>query len=293
MESSEVFGGSLMVSVLANGLAAPPGRPDNPGWIAHKFPYTPEASVPGDAGAEEKKGERMTRIDEISDGIYRISTPATVVQGGFTFNQFLILDDEPLLFHTGLRKMFPVVREAIARVMPVERLRYVAFSHVEADECGALNDFLAAAPGAVPVCSRTAAMVSVDDLADRPSRAMADGEALALGRHTVEWFDTPHLPHAWEAGYLGERATRTLLCGDLLTHPGADLPPITEADILGPSEQLRSQMNYYSQAQNARDMLGRLARWKPATLAIMHGSAWRGDCERLLLALADTLEGRR
>ncbi|HXU06556.1 MAG TPA: MBL fold metallo-hydrolase, partial [Polyangia bacterium] len=122
-----------------------------------------------------------TTVNEIADGIYRISTSSDVVPGGFTFNQFLIVDEEPLLFHTGLRAQFPSVKEAINRVMPVEKLRYVAFSHVEADECGSLNQFLAVAPQAVPVCSRTAAMVSVNDLADRAPRALADGETLRLG----------------------------------------------------------------------------------------------------------------
>lgn len=233
-----------------------------------------------------------TAIHEIADGIFRISTPTDVVPGGFTFNQFLIVDEAPLLFHTGLRKMFPAVREAIARVMPVERLRYVAFSHVEADECGSLNEFLAAAPQAVPVCSRTAAQVSVDDLADRPAKALADGETLALGRRSVEWFDAPHLPHSWESGYLGERTTRTLLCGDLFTHGGSNLPAVTEHDVLGPSEAFRSSMDYYSQAQNVRGQLERFAAWRPQTLALMHGSSFRGDGASLLRALAETLERR-
>ncbi len=231
-----------------------------------------------------------TTTHEIADGIFRICTPTDVVPGGFTFNQFLIVDDEPLLFHTGLRKMFPVVRDAVARVIPLTTLRYVAFSHVEADECGALNDFLAAAPRAVPVCSRTAAMVSVNDLADRPPKALADGEALRLGRHTVEWFDTPHLPHGWESGYLGEQTTRTLLCGDLFTHGGTDLPAVTESDVLGPSEAFRAAMDYYSQAQNIPGMLSRLAEWKPRMLALMHGSSWRGDGAKLLQALAAALK---
>jgi len=204
-----------------------------------------------------------TRVDEIADGIYRISTPSEVVPGGFTFNQFLIRDEEPLLFHTGLRGTFAVVKEAIGRVMPVEQLRYVAFSHVEADERGALNQFLAAAPAAVPVCSRTAAMVSVNDLADRAPRALADGESLRLGRHVVQWHDTPHVPHSWEAGLMTETSTSTFLCGDLFTHAGADVPPVTESDILGPSEQLRAAMSYYSQADDAATTLRRLALLKP------------------------------
>ena len=141
-----------------------------------------------------------------------------------------------MLFHTGPRKMFPLVREAVASILPVERLRYIAFSHVEADECGSLNEWLGAAPQSVPLCGTVAAMVSIGDLADRAPRALADGELLPLGKHSVRWFDTPHLPHAWECGFLTEERTSTLLCGDLFTQGGADLPPITESDILGPSE---------------------------------------------------------
>jgi len=231
-----------------------------------------------------------TRVDEIADGLYRISTPTDLVPGGFTFNQFLVVDDAPLLFHTGLRRMFPAVREAIARVLPVERLRYVAFSHVEADECGSLNEFLAAAPQAAPVCSRTAAMVSINDLADRPPHALGDGETLSLGRRSVRWFDAPHLPHAWECGYLADEKTRTLLCGDLFTHPGNDVPPVTESDILGPSEQMRGMMDYYAHTENSRALLEKLAASEPRTLALMHGSSWRGDGSKLLRALADRLE---
>lgn len=232
-----------------------------------------------------------TNVHEIADGIYRINTPVALPDGsGFSFNQYLIVDDEPLLFHTGLRGLFPLVREAVASVMPVERLRHVSFSHVEADECGALNHWLAAAPASTPLCGSVAAMVSIGDLADRPPRALADGEALSLGRHTVRWFDTPHLPHAWECGFLMEEATRTLLCGDLFTQGGTDNPALTEADVLGPSEAFRHQMDYYSHTRNGRAMLERLAATDPRTLACMHGSAWRGDGAKLLRALADSLE---
>jgi len=230
-----------------------------------------------------------TRIDEIADGIFRISTPTEVVPGGFTFNQFLIVDEEPLLFHTGLRASFGAIKDAIGRVMPVEKLRYVSFSHVEADECGALNQFLAVAPQAVPVCSQTAAMVSVNDMADRAPRTLADGETLRLGRRAIQWHDTPHLPHSWESGLMTETTTKTFLCGDLFTHPGADMPPVTEGDILGPSEQLRGAMNYYSQAGDAAAMLRRLAAFKPRTLALMHVRSWKGDGEKLLIELAERL----
>jgi len=143
-----------------------------------------------------------TRIDEIEDRIYRISTPVAALPGGFTFNQYLIVDEEPLLFHTGLRKLFPLVRGAIESVISVEQLRHLAFSHFEADECGALNEFLAVAPQAAPLCGAVAKMVSVDDVADRPARPLADGEEVILGKHRVRWLDTPHLPHAWDCGYL-------------------------------------------------------------------------------------------
>src|SRR5262245_39584535 len=232
-----------------------------------------------------------TTVHEIADRIYRISTPVPpgVVPGGFSFNQYLVADDEPLLFHTGLRRSFPSISEAVARVLPVERLRYVSFSHFEADECGALNQWLAAAPQAVPVCGRIAAMTSVEDFADRPPRVLADGETLSLGTRRVQWFDTPHLPHAWECGFLMEQHTRTFLCGDLFTQGGADLPPLTESDILGPSEAMRAGLDYYAHAKNSRAMLERLAAAQPTTLACMHGSAWRGDGARLLRALADAL----
>ncbi len=234
--------------------------------------------------------ESGTNVHEIADGIYRINTPVEIPgAGGFSFNQYLIVDDEPLLFHTGLRKMFPLVREAVASILPVEKLRYIGFSHVEADECGSLNEWLAAAPDSVPLCGTVAAMVSIGDLADREPRALADGELLSLGGHCVRWFDTPHLPHAWECGFLMEEQTSTLLCGDLFTQGGADLPPITESDILGPSEAFRKQMDYFSHTKNARAMLERLASTNPTTLACMHGSAWRGDGAKLLRALADEL----
>jgi flavorubredoxin len=235
--------------------------------------------------------ESGTNINEIANGIYRINTPLppSVVPGGFSFNQYLIYADEPLLFHTGPRRMFPLVREAVESVMPVERLRYVAFSHVEADECGSLNDWLAVAPQAVPLCGRIAALTSINDMADRPPRALGDGETISLGQHSIQWFDTPHLPHGWECGYLMEQTTRTLLCGDLFTQPGDGSIPITESDILAPSEAFRQRMDYFSHTKNARAMLERLASTAPNTLACMHGSAWAGDGQQLLRSLADEL----
>ena len=235
-----------------------------------------------------------TNLHEIASGIYRINTPVRNPDGSeFNFNQYLVIDDEPLLFHTGPRRMFPLVAEAIANVLPVERLRHVAFSHFEADECGSLNDLLAAAPDAVAVCSQVAAMVSVNDIASRPPRALADGEVLRTGRRAFKWFDTPHVPHGWECGFMMDLTSRTLLCGDLFTQGGPGGVAITEGDILGPSEAFRLAMDYYAHAPQTAATLDRLAREQPQVLACMHGSAWRGDGAKLLRALAHSLTERR
>ena len=232
-----------------------------------------------------------TNIHEIAEGIYRINTPIELPDGGqFNFNQYLIDDEDPLLFHTGPRKLFPLVREAITRVIPVESLKYVGLSHFEADECGSLNEFLAVAPAAEPVCSRIAAMVSVGDYSDKAPRALADEESLALGDHEVRWLDTPHMPHGWDCGLMMESKTRTFLCGDLFTQGGPGDVALTEADILGPSEAFRKSMDYFTHAPHTRETLERLARQAPVTLACMHGSAWRGDGAALLRALADALD---
>jgi flavorubredoxin len=231
-----------------------------------------------------------TRIHEIGTGIYRINTPVTIPGGtAFNFNRYLITDDEPLLFHTGPKALYPVTAGAIARVMPVERLRYLAFAHFESDECGALNEFLATSPTAVPVSSRVAAMVSVDDFAIRPARPLADGELLRTGRRTFRWFDAPHVPHGWDNGFLMETESRTLLAGDLFTQGGSGDVPLTEADILGPSEAFRRSMDYYAHAPETAATLERLARERPRLLACMHGSAWQGDGAAMLRALAVSL----
>lgn len=233
-----------------------------------------------------------TTIDEIADRIYRISTPVHIL-GGFTFNQFLIVDEEPLLFHTGPRRMFPLVREAVGRVIPVERLRYLGVSHFEADESGALNEFLAVAPQAVPVCSRVGAMVSISDIADRAPRALANGQKLSIGSREMQWVDTPHLPHGWDCGYMFDESTGTLLSGDLFTQGGANHPPLTESDILGPSEAFRAPLDYYAHAINTSEMFERLAALKPSTLACMHGSAWHGDGASILRALSGSVGASR
>lgn len=234
-----------------------------------------------------------TTIDEIADGIHRISTPVPPnpdLPPGFTFNQFLITGDNPLLYHTGPRQMFELTRAAIASVIPVDTLRYIGFSHVESDECGALNNFLEVAPNAEPLCSDIAAMVSVGDIADRPPRAMADGETLDLGGHSVTWTATPHLPHGWECGHMFESRTSTLFCGDLFTQMGAEHPAITEDDILEPSEQSRAGLDYYSHTKNCAALMSKLAALQPRVLACMHGTSWRGDGAALLQALGARLD---
>jgi flavorubredoxin len=210
--------------------------------------------------------------------------------GGFTFNQYLLVDDEPLLFHTGPRAILPLVREAIDSVIPVEDLRWIGFAHVEADECGSLNQLLAAAPKAHPLCGEIAAGVSMNDLSNRPPRALADGEAISLGAKRVMWLDAPHMPHNWECGYLFESVTGTLLCGDLFTQGGDVHKPLIESDILESSEAFRRQADYFSHAKTAGPTLERLATTTPQTLACMHGSAWRGDGAKLIRELVQALE---
>ncbi len=235
-------------------------------------------------------GASGTNLHEIASGIYRINTPIDIPGGiGFNFNQYLVADDEPLLFHTGPRRLFPVIAEAIAKIVPPERLRHIAFSHYEADECGSLNDLLGVAPAAAPVCSQVAATVSVNDVAIRPARALADGEVLRTGRHAFKWLDAPHVPHAWENGFMMELETKTMLCGDLFTQGGSGAVALTESDILGPSEAFRQPMDYYAHAPHTAATLERLAREQPQVLACMHGSAWRGDGASLLRALARSL----
>ena len=231
-----------------------------------------------------------TRIDAIGENLYRIHTPLgpEVVPGGFSFNQYLLVDEQPLLFHTGLRGLFGPVSAAIASVMPLEKLRYISFCHYESDECGALNDFLRVAPNAEPLCSQVGAMTSVGDISDRPPRAMADGEELSLGKHVVQWIDAPHVPHGWDNGFLFEKTTRTLFCGDLFTQGGDQHEPLAD-QILENSEQMRAGMDYFAHGANTGPVLERLAALGPQTLACMHGSASRGDGAALLRALAGKL----
>jgi flavorubredoxin len=234
----------------------------------------------------------QTRIDEIADGIFRLSTfvPEVAPPAGFTFNQFLVRGDAPLLFHTGPRAMFPLVREAVGRLMPVERLRWISFGHVEADECGAMNLWLAAAPQAEVVHGQVACDVSLRDLADRAPVALDDGQVLDLGTHRLRFLATPHVPHGWDAGVLHDETTGTLLCGDLFTHVG-DGPALTERDILGPALAAERMFGASSLGPATVPTLQRLSRLAPRTLALMHGSSWRGDGAAALTALAEGYEG--
>lgn len=232
-----------------------------------------------------------TNIQEITAGVYRINTPVSTGPGAdFSFNQYLVIDEEPLLFHTGQRQLFPLVSDAVTRVIPLAKIRYIGLSHFEADECGALNLFLDAAPNAIPICSEVAAMISIGDFADRAPRALRDGEEFSSGSRTFRWYYTPHVPHAWECGLLMETTHRIFLCGDLFTQGGRGEVAITAEDILEPSEAFRRPMDYFSHAPQTTQILGKLAEAKPTTLACMHGSAWQGDGAALLLSLAASLQ---
>ncbi|MDQ4088300.1 MAG: MBL fold metallo-hydrolase [Pseudomonadota bacterium] len=234
-----------------------------------------------------------TRLDEIADGIFRISTFMAEVAppAGFTFNQFLILAEEPLLFHTGHRSLFPAVRDAVARLIPPERLRWISFGHVEADECGSMNLWLAAAPNAEIAHGATACDVSLRDLADRPPRTLADGETIDLGGKRVRYIDTPHTPHGWEAGLLLEETSQTLLCGDLFTQTG-EFRPLTEQDIVGPASDAEDLFGFSSLHPAMGATIRALAPLAPKTLALMHGPAFGGDGAAALRALADDYDRR-
>ncbi|BBK44401.1 hypothetical protein STVA_44210 [Allostella vacuolata] len=235
-----------------------------------------------------------TRIDEIADGIYRLSTfvPDIAPPAGFTFNQFLVLGDEPLIFHAGLRRMFPLSRAAVARVVPPETLRWIAFGHYEADECGAMNDWLATAPGAEVAHGQTGCMVSLADMADRAPRMLADGEVIELGRgKRVRYIDTPHTPHGWDAGVMFEESTGTLLCGDLFTQLG-DGPALIHGDVVGPAIAAEDMFGYSALNPGMGAIIRRLAGLAPRTLALMHGPSFAGDCDGALRALADDYDRR-
>lgn len=233
-----------------------------------------------------------TRTAEIADGIFRFSTCVPdAAPGGFTFNQFLIAADQPLLFHTGPRRMFPLVSEAIARVVPLAALRWIAFGHVEADECGAMNELLACAPHAEVAHGALGCMVSLDDLCDRPPRRLEDGEVIDLGGKRVRHIDTPHVPHNWEARVLFEETTQTLFCGDLFTQIG-DGPALTEDDVVAAALTAEEMFGATALTGDTAPTIRRLAALEPQTLAMMHGPSTRVGCREALLRLADAYAAR-
>lgn len=228
----------------------------------------------------------QTDTHEIAPDVFRISTFVPEIgPTGFTFNQFLVRAGEPLLFHTGPRHMFPAVRAAVASLMPVDSLRWIAFGHVESDECGSMNLWLQAAPRASVAHGEVGCMVSLNDLADRPPRALQHGEVLDLGGKRVRHLDTPHVPHCWEARVLFEETTRTLLCGDLFTHLGKGAPLIS-TDIVEPAKEAEAMFKASCLTPTTGTTIRSLADLEPATLGIMHGSSFNGDCAGALRDLA-------
>jgi flavorubredoxin len=237
-----------------------------------------------------------TDVDQIADNLYRLSTlMPDIGPTGFTFNQFLLDAEEPLLYHTGMRGIFPLVSRAIEQVMPLAKLRWISFSHVEADECGAVNELLAASPQAQVVHGELGCMLSLNDLCDRPPLGLADGEVLALGaagqKHRVLGIPTPHVPHNWESHVLFEQHTGTLFCGDLLTQLG-DGPAVTDADVIEAAITAEEVFGQTSRGPAIPATYRRLANLEPQTLAIMHGSSYNGDCAALLRTMAEVYEER-
>ena len=235
----------------------------------------------------------QARIDEIGAGIYRLSVyvPEVAPPAGFTYNHFLILGDEPLLFHCGRRKMFPLVSAAVAKVIAVDRLRWLTFGHFEADECGSMNEWLAAAPHAQLAHGMVGCRVSVADMADRPPRVLADGEVVDIGGRRLRYIDTPHVPHGWDAGVIFEETTQTLFCGDLFAHPG-NPPALTQADIIGPAMVAEDLFRQTSLGPTTAPTIRKLADFKPRLLATMHGASFSGDGAAALTALSDQYDRR-
>jgi len=234
-----------------------------------------------------------TRIDEIGDGVYRLSTyvPDIAPPAGFTFNQFLILGEEPMLFHAGLRRMFPMVFAAVSRIMPVENLRWITFGHYEADECGAMNEWLAVAAQAQVAHGMTGCLVSLNDMADRPPRVLSNGEVIDIGGKRIRYIDTPHVPHGWDAGVIYEEDSRMLFCGDLFTHLGNG-PAMTGNDIVGPALAAEDMFYDTSLGPSIAPTIRRLADLAPRTLALMHGSSFAGDAVAALHDLAGAYDKR-
>ena len=230
-----------------------------------------------------------TKVDEVADGVYRFST--WIEAAGLVFNQYLLDAEQPLLFHTGQRNLFPMVQEAMATVMPPERLRWIAFGHLESDECGAMNQWLEVAPESTVLAGHLANAVSLNDLADRPPQGIGDGEVLDLGGKRVRHLDTPHVPHGWDARLLYEEVTETLLCGDLVSAMGEG-PASTDGDIVGPAMVAEDTFQASCLAPSSGATVRALADLGSTTLALMHGPAFTGDTAAALHALADDYDTR-
>lgn len=230
-----------------------------------------------------------TRVTEVGPGIYQLTT--YLAEMNFSLNQYLVGGDEPLLFHTGMRGLFPLVSGAVARVLPPESLRWIGFGHVEADECGSMNLWLGSAPLATVVQGAVGCMVSISDLADRPPRPLDNGEVLDIGGHRMRWLDTPHLPHSWEAGLMYDETTHTLFCGDLFSQMGSP-EPTTSGDIVGPAIDAENGFPSYSLHPGSPAMVRHLAELDVESLALMHGPVFIGDCNAALHELAADLDRR-
>jgi len=233
------------------------------------------------------------KIDEIGDKIYRLSVfvPDVAPPLGFTYNHFLIRGDEPLLFHCGRRKMFPLVSGAVAKIIPLDCLRWLTFGHFEADECGSMNEWLAAVPEAQLAHGVVGCRLSVADLADRSPRVLSDGEVIDIGGKRLRYIDTPHVPHGWDAGVLFEETTNTLFCGDLFAHLG-NPPALTSSDIIGPAITLEDSVHPTSLGPTTAPTIRKLADLKPTLLATMHGASFCGDAVAALTALSDHYDMR-
>lgn len=236
----------------------------------------------------------MARITEIAPDVFQLTT--FVPEADLQFHQFLVRDEEPLLFHTGMRSLFPFVREAVDSILPAESIRWISFSHFEADECGSLNEWQTIAPNATAACSFVGKVVSVDDMAAvRPARALADGEVFSTGKYRFRFLQTPHVPHCWEAGLLFEEVNGTLFCSDLF-HQGGEVEPHTESDIVGRFRKTLTEYqnsplaNYMPYTPDTRPTIKRLAALQPKTLAPMHGSAFTGNCSAALDDLSNVLK---
>ena len=231
----------------------------------------------------------MPNISEIAPDVYRFSIYVPEINLGF--NHFLVKDDEPLLFHTGSRAMFPALREMVSKVIDPAKLRWISFSHFETDECGALNQWLQVAPNATPVHGMIGCLVNLNDFSDRPTKMLNADDRITTGKYKFRFVHTPQLPHGWDAGVLFEETQRTLFCSDLC-HQEFDVEPVISSDIIGRCRQVLTAYqqspfaNYVPYTPQTGRQLEAVAQLDPKTLAIMHGSSFRGNGAQVIRDLA-------